>query len=119
MEKRFVLFLGLSLGILVGYSLLARMFFPAPPVAERNVEAPVADIPVESGDDGKDTPPDPSTPDAEQPATETVTSEDAAKPVPTPASDSSNPAIPSNPANPSNAGTHSVLMPPAADTRCW
>ncbi|MCA9118983.1 MAG: YidC/Oxa1 family insertase periplasmic-domain containing protein [Planctomycetaceae bacterium] len=43
MEKRFVLFLGLSLGILVGYSMLARMFFPTPPVAEQEGEVPASD----------------------------------------------------------------------------
>lgn len=45
MEKRFVVFLGLSLGILVGYSMLARMFFPAPPVVEKKADVAAADEP--------------------------------------------------------------------------
>lgn len=50
MEKRFVVFLGLSLGILVGYSMLMRTFFPPPQVAEKKGEADAPDAPAKQGD---------------------------------------------------------------------
>ena len=93
MEKRFVLFLALSLGILVGYAMLARTFFPPPPVAEQNDD--VADDDVADGDvaDG-DIPanPDDAEPDdvpkqpapTVEPATEDATADDnAAQQTPT------------------------------------
>ena len=75
MEKRFVLFLGLSLGILVGYSMLARMFFPPPPVAQKKDDVAAADKPVDPADAGDDTEPEqepvpPSVSTAEEPAIE-------------------------------------------------
>ncbi len=84
MEKRFVLFLGLSLGILVGYSLLARMFMPPPEVVENEpadpaevesdetttTEGPKNDEPTKSDDaEPTATTPAATTPDAEPAAT--------------------------------------------------
>ena len=58
MEKRFVLFLALSLGILVGYSLLSRMFFPPPPpVVDKEDDLAAVDVADEPVDDGNDTAP--------------------------------------------------------------
>ena len=73
MEKRFVVFLGLSLGILVGYSMLSRMFFPAPPVAEKKDDVAAAGNPADQGDEGNEAAPDepaaPTQPTAEEPTT--------------------------------------------------
>ena len=89
-EKRFVLFLGLSLGILVGYSMLARMFFPPPPVAEplpvaeKKDDVAVADFPVEPGADASGAGPEQPAPATEQPAEEAATDPDVPKPAPAP-----------------------------------
>ncbi|HRX79085.1 MAG TPA: YidC/Oxa1 family insertase periplasmic-domain containing protein, partial [Pirellulaceae bacterium] len=54
MEKRFVVFLGLSLGILVGYIMLSRMFFPAPPVVEKKTDVAANDEVVDPVDAAKE-----------------------------------------------------------------
>ena len=82
-EKRFVLFLALSLGILVGYAILARTFFPAPPVAEQNDDVAVKEIPAEPDDAGPDTVPEQPAPTAEPPAEEAAPDENAPQPTPT------------------------------------
>ncbi len=87
MEKRFVLFLGLSLGILVGYSMLARVFFPPPPVAEKKEdvakkdEVAAADVPAELGDDANAAAEKP-TPTTEKPVDDAVAGQDEPKPAP-------------------------------------
>ncbi|MBC8356473.1 MAG: YidC/Oxa1 family insertase periplasmic-domain containing protein [Planctomycetes bacterium] len=89
MEKRFVLFLGLSLGILVGYSMLARVFFPQPPVANQEEDVADAEQPTEPAVKKKETnseepaapseqpseQPSPDQPDAESVAPQSLESE--------------------------------------------
>jgi YidC/Oxa1 family membrane protein insertase len=84
-EKRFVLFLGLSLGILVGYSMLARMFLPPPPVVEKKDDLVVADKAVEPADAGNAVAPDQEqTPPLEPPAEEAAAEPNATEPPATP-----------------------------------
>ena len=84
MEKRFVLFLGLSLGILVGYSMLARMFFPPPPVAEKKDDLAAddkqdqPDEPVAAGSEAA--PEQEPVPSSEPPAEAAVTEQPDATP---------------------------------------
>ncbi|MEO8494139.1 MAG: YidC/Oxa1 family insertase periplasmic-domain containing protein [Planctomycetota bacterium] len=88
MEKRFVLFLGLSLGIIGGYYLLARMIFPPPPVVEKKEDVAAGDLPVEPRDKGNEAVPEKPTPATEQPAEESATVEAGPEPTATPTSQS-------------------------------
>lgn len=83
MEKRFVLFLGLSLGILVGYSMLSRTFFPPPPVADKKDDVAAADIPAEPGEDVNAAAPQESAPATETPIEDALAGQDDPKPAPT------------------------------------